>query len=113
MLARTGKSKRRKPILPSEALLANIFLLPKGFVIAAAEQTTMLRTDQTPANHTPDMTASDSKPRPPTQHEVRQTRLAAELRANLKKRKALARGKPDTPADHRSDTASDGPDDAN
>jgi hypothetical protein len=37
-----------------------------------------------------------TKPTPPirpTQHEVRQARLAAELRANLKKRKALAREK--------------------
>jgi hypothetical protein len=39
------------------------------------------------------MTKNDSKPQPPTQQEVRQARLAAELRANLKKRKALAREK--------------------
>jgi hypothetical protein len=36
---------------------------------------------------------------PPTQLEVRQARLAAELRANLKKRKALAREKSAGPAD--------------
>jgi hypothetical protein len=39
------------------------------------------------------MTKLDDKPLPPTQSEVRQARLAAELRANLKKRKALAREK--------------------
>jgi hypothetical protein len=40
------------------------------------------------------MTKNDFKPTPPpTQAEVRQARLAAELRANLKKRKALAREK--------------------
>jgi hypothetical protein len=38
------------------------------------------------------MPESDHKPQP-TQQEVRQARLAAELRANLKKRKALAREK--------------------
>jgi hypothetical protein len=39
------------------------------------------------------MSQNDSKSKPPTQQEVRQARLAAELRANLKKRKALAREK--------------------
>jgi hypothetical protein len=38
------------------------------------------------------MPKNDSKPQL-TQQEVRQARLAAELRANLKKRKALAREK--------------------
>jgi hypothetical protein len=38
------------------------------------------------------MPKNDSKPQP-TQQDVRQARLAAELRANLKKRKALAREK--------------------
>jgi hypothetical protein len=48
------------------------------------------------------MPKSDDKP-PPTQQEVRQARLAAELRANLKKRKALARGKSATEADDKAD----------
>jgi hypothetical protein len=47
------------------------------------------------------MTKDDIKPCSPTQQEVRQARLAAELRANLKKRKALAREKC-TDADDRS-----------
>jgi hypothetical protein len=44
------------------------------------------------------MTKSNFKT-PPTQQEVRQARLAAELRANLKKRKALAREKSAGPDD--------------
>jgi hypothetical protein len=44
------------------------------------------------------MTKSNIKT-PPTQQEVRQARLAAELRANLKKRKALAREKSAGPDD--------------
>ena len=48
------------------------------------------------------MPKSDKKP-PPTQQDVRQARLAAELRANLKKRKALAREKSATSEDDKAD----------
>ena len=45
------------------------------------------------------MTKSDNK-QPLTQKAVREARLAAELRANLKKRKALAREKSPGPDDN-------------
>jgi hypothetical protein len=49
--------------------------------------------DEQASNSRSSMTKSEGKPTPPTQQDARQARLAAELRANLKKRKALAREK--------------------
>jgi hypothetical protein len=74
-------------------------VLAPQIAVAADNQRTIVTATQLPSAHTTTaakptpMTKIDAKPTLTTQQEVRQARLAAELRANLKKRKALAREK--------------------